>query len=162
MKTVLTHYTQYNLWANNTIIDIIEKLTVEQYVEPQKSSFKSIQETIFHIADVEYNWLQRLQQNNTWEAKATNYGNDVNALKIFLIAQSTNLTQLVAESNITELMQPIGYKNLKGETFNTELYKILMHVVNHGTHHRGQIYTMLHGAGYNALPSIDFIKYVRL
>jgi uncharacterized damage-inducible protein DinB len=53
----------------------------------------------------------------------------------------------------------IEYKNLKGDAFAKPVWEILLHVVNHGTYHRGQIAAMLRQLGH-VPPSTDFIYFV--
>lgn len=54
----------------------------------------------------------------------------------------------------------ITYTNSKGDTFTTGLTDILTHVINHGTHHRGSIITLMKEEGF-VPPNIDYITFVR-
>jgi uncharacterized damage-inducible protein DinB len=56
-----------------------------------------------------------------------------------------------------ELEQRIAYFNSRGERWESTRGDILMHVVLHGTYHRGQIATLLRGAG-GAPAYTDFIE----
>jgi len=50
----------------------------------------------------------------------------------------------VLDGHVPEkLDQPIAYTNSKGHSFRTTLKDVLVHVLNHGMHHRGQITLML-------------------
>jgi uncharacterized damage-inducible protein DinB len=54
----------------------------------------------------------------------------------------------------------ISYTNSKGEPWTSRVEDVLLHVVFHGTHHRGQIASLLRSAG--AEPAyVDFIHAVR-
>ncbi len=55
----------------------------------------------------------------------------------------------------------IAYKNFKGEKFSSRLVDILSHVINHGTHHRGQIGMLLKQTYGVELPPTDYIFYTR-
>lgn len=52
------------------------------------------------------------------------------------------------------LTQPFG----EGEDQDLFLWQVLLHVVNHGTHHRAQIYRVLYDLGVKT-PSDDYIFY---
>lgn len=54
----------------------------------------------------------------------------------------------------------ITYKNLAGVDFSTVLHDIIAHVINHGTHHRGQVGALLKAEGIE-IPALDYILYVR-
>jgi uncharacterized damage-inducible protein DinB len=42
-----------------------------------------------------------------------------------------------------DLARPVSYKNSAGEQFTVALGPLLQHVVNHATHHRSEIATMI-------------------
>lgn len=54
----------------------------------------------------------------------------------------------------------ISYATSKGEPFQTSIRDILFHVINHSTHHRGQIVSDLRQSGI-APPITDYIFYKR-
>ncbi|RYZ97668.1 MAG: hypothetical protein EOP47_21120 [Sphingobacteriaceae bacterium] len=62
----------------------------------------------------------------------------------------------------SDLDQTISYKSLKGIAFESTLTDILTHVINHGTHHRGQIGQYLKFAGIEELPILDYIAFTRI
>jgi len=55
----------------------------------------------------------------------------------------------------------ITYKNTRGDSFENKLSDIIMHLINHGTHHRAQIGQQLKLAGIDSLPNTDYIFYIR-
>jgi uncharacterized damage-inducible protein DinB len=64
--------------------------------------------------------------------------------------------------NEDSLIEKLYYQNTRGDSFNEELYLILMQVFNHGTYHRGQLVTMLRQAGAETIPNSDFISWARI
>ncbi|MEO7145364.1 MAG: DinB family protein, partial [Bryobacteraceae bacterium] len=52
----------------------------------------------------------------------------------------------------------VTFTRLNGETHTVEFHKIVHHVVNHGTYHRGQVAAMLRQSGH-APPSTDLLFY---
>jgi uncharacterized damage-inducible protein DinB len=58
------------------------------------------------------------------------------------------------------LEQPIRYTNSKGEDWSNTVADVLTHVVLHSSYHRGQIASLLGGAGETAAYS-DYIECVR-
>jgi len=61
----------------------------------------------------------------------------------------------------TDFDRIVTYKNTKGDEFNSKLVDILAHVINHGTHHRAQIGSLLKQSENIELPSTDYIFYIR-
>ncbi len=58
------------------------------------------------------------------------------------------------------LARPVTYTNSKGVTYTNTVGDILLHVAMHGSHHRGQIATMLRRAETDP-PYVDYIAFVR-
>jgi uncharacterized damage-inducible protein DinB len=54
----------------------------------------------------------------------------------------------------------ISYKSAKGDAFATPTWQIVLHVVNHGTHHRGQVSGFLRAMGHTP-PPLDFTIFCR-
>ena len=52
----------------------------------------------------------------------------------------------------------VHYRNLAGQPHSVQAWEMVMHVVNHGTYHRGQIATKLRQAGHQPVPT-DFHVY---
>jgi uncharacterized damage-inducible protein DinB len=161
MKNLLANLANYNQWANERMSAALQKLTPVQLNLEQKSSFNSIRKTADHIADCEYNWLKRINGDSTWEDKAKNF-DAISKMTEFWLQQSKAFITLVEQSNTDKLEEIIAYKNSKGEPFKNELYKIISHVMNHCTYHRGQLVTMMRGAGVTEIPATDLIVFYRM
>ncbi len=54
----------------------------------------------------------------------------------------------------------LSYRNTRGETFSAPLRDLLLHVVNHGTYHRGQVVNQLRQLGRPGV-STDLVVYQR-
>ena len=54
----------------------------------------------------------------------------------------------------------VAYQDLKGNPFTTPLWQVVLHVVNHGTHHRGQVSAMIRAMGHTP-PPLDLIRFYR-
>ena len=46
-----------------------------------------------------------------------------------------------------DLQQPLTLRNMQGVEFTMPYWQLVMHLVNHGSYHRGQLATMLRQAG---------------
>jgi uncharacterized damage-inducible protein DinB len=57
-------------------------------------------------------------------------------------------------------LHEVSYRDLKGNPWRTPLWQIVLHVVNHATHHRGQAAGFLRALGH-APPPLDLIAYYR-
>jgi uncharacterized damage-inducible protein DinB len=59
-----------------------------------------------------------------------------------------------------DLATPIPYVNSQGSPFTNTIGDILIHVMIHGAHHRGQIATTLRRVGIEP-PAVDYIVFAR-
>ena len=59
-----------------------------------------------------------------------------------------------------DVLRDVSYRDLKGNPWSTPLWQIVFHVVNHGTHHRGQAAGFLRSMGH-VPPPLDLIAYYR-
>ena len=55
----------------------------------------------------------------------------------------------------------IEYKSLNGQSSTSPYWQMIVHVVNHGTYHRGQVATMLRQLGATPAQSTDMIVFFR-
>jgi uncharacterized damage-inducible protein DinB len=54
----------------------------------------------------------------------------------------------------------IHYQDMKGNSYTSTLWEIVLHVVNHATHHRGQVAGFLRTLGHTP-PPLDLIRFYR-
>ena len=54
----------------------------------------------------------------------------------------------------------VAYKDTKGHAYTSVLWQIVLHVVNHGSHHRGQVSGFLRAMGHPP-PALDLGLYYR-
>jgi len=161
MQPLLLSYARYNLWAHNRVVDFLRKLKPGEPDQEITSSFSSIRKTVFHVYGAQVLWLRRLE--GTSPAAFPAYDSlDFNATLDGLLETSAKLFNLAECSTEESLQKPVTYKNLAGQQYTNPVSEILMHVINHGSYHRGQILTMLRQLGYTELFDSDYIVYTRM
>ncbi|AFM39857.1 hypothetical protein Desaci_0797 [Desulfosporosinus acidiphilus SJ4] len=157
-KSQLIDLYKYDDWANFKLLDGIRQLENEEFIRDLSSSFSSVRDTMVHILGAEELWLSRwmgeqgrslLNANNflTADALSKRWSDFGKLLNSYLDS--------LKEEN---LMEEISYKNLKGIPYSLELWKQMLHVINHSTYHRGQVITMLRQLKKQP-PSLDLINY---
>lgn len=162
MNYTLHRHLSYSLWANGKLAEFIAKADKNIFDSEVKSSFPSLKKTVLHIWDAEYIWLRRLQGESLKDFPSKNFtGNKAHALKGWTDNSKALLDYVVAQG-ADYGNTSITFKNLKGDEFTNTAEEILMHVVNHGTFHRGQLITMLRTLGFTEVSSTDLITYLRI
>jgi uncharacterized damage-inducible protein DinB len=141
----------FNAWANDRALSGAEKLSPEQFLQPMGSSFSSVRDTLAHICGAEWIWLERFQGRSPSALPPTGDFRDVNSLRSHWIAQESALLNFVRSLTQAELDRQFEYKTLKFGVYKNPLWQSMLHVVNHGTYHRGQVTTLLRQLGAEPL-----------
>jgi uncharacterized damage-inducible protein DinB len=151
---------EYNAWANHRVLDACTTLKEEQFTRDLGSSFHSVRDTLAHIMDVEWLYLER------WNGRSPNdlppaesYPNHANVTVRWKEIEQ-DLNHFVARRDAAGLEQRIDYRNTKGAAFSNPLWEMLLHLVNHSTYHRGQVTTLLRQLGTKPA-STDLILFYR-
>lgn len=161
MKELLKKYTKYNIWANERICAMMEKVNPLLLDKELKSSYKSIRKTAYHIWDAETIWIKRLQGKSLKEWPSENFKGGFPEFKNEFLGGSGKFFMYVLNKEPKQLEQNLTYKNTKGVQFTDKIGHIIQHVCNHSTFHRGQIITMLREVGETELFPTDFIAFER-
>jgi uncharacterized damage-inducible protein DinB len=154
--TGLQSFFAYNEWANARLLAATADLSHEQFTRDLQSSFRSIRDTFSHIVSVEWVWLRRWKGESPSAAPDWATSPSRETLRNKLREVETERSAFLASLSDSDLMQPITYRNLKGEEWRYLLGDLLLHLVNHSTYHRGQITTMLRQVGVTP-PSTDLL-----
>lgn len=161
IKDLIEKYGKYNLWANSTLAEALNTLPEDQFITEQKSSFRTIKETVMHMHDAETIWFERLNgvSLTEWPSRGVKC-KGTEAVNLLLDA-SSKLEKLAAELDVYRLTSKCRFLSLDGKEFEMNVSDILQHTFNHSTFHRGQLVTMLRFCGIEKLPSTDYITYIR-
>lgn len=157
----ITRHLRYNVWANERIAEVLTGVDEEILFHERKSSFTSIAKTVMHMRDAEQVWLKRLQGTSLTAFPSAGKTIAKDELIEAFTNSSRELLSVIESKDDSFLHSQCEYRNLKGQPFADVVADILLHVVNHGAYHRGQIITMLREAGVAPLPATDFILYLR-
>jgi len=150
MKEYFQKLFAYNQWANQEILKAVENA--------EKAQDEALP-LLAHIITAQDLWLARIlkaehQNVNLWAEMS------LEAVKSKLPESSEEWSEFVETMNEDHFQEEHQYTNSKGELFLTRLEDVILHVVNHGTHHRAQVSKILRDHGYNP-PATDYIFFTR-
>lgn len=155
---LLRLHLRYTTWASARIVEAAAKLTPAELVHDWKSADKSVLGTLAHVYAADRVWLGRIYGN-----PPTRFLDPEVDVKMEVLQKEwpALLQRWQKWSNaLQDGSASATYKDLQGKEQSTPLWQIVMHVVNHGTHHRGQAVAMIRGMGHTP-PALDLIRFYR-
>ncbi len=159
-KEVLRLHLDYTRWATNRLLDAAAKLTPEELTRDFGTADKSVLGTLVHVFAGDRVWIGRIHGNPPSKFVDPERDMQLSVLQTEWPAVLDQWTAWLSSVEDAGIAAKISYKDLKGNAYQTEAWKIVLHVVNHGTHHRGQVAGFLRAMGYTPQP-LDLIAYYR-
>lgn len=152
---------EYNEWANSRILQSAAQVTAEQFTAPAHLSFGSLRGTLVHVLATETIWRMRsLESISPTALLSESEFPTFEALRQRWVEEGGKLRAYVAPLDDGDMLRMVHYTNTKGTPFDTVLWQLLAHVVNHGTQFRSEAGVAL--TEYGRSPGdLDLIKFLR-
>jgi uncharacterized damage-inducible protein DinB len=139
----------YNYWANHRLLAAAEKCATEQLHASLPMSWHSVMGTFAHILGAEWIWRERCQGVSPTKVLDPSQFTTLAALRRRWDEEEAALRGYVNGLSDADLPRVIDYRNTSGKPLRRVLWQILLHVVNHGTQHRGEIALYLTSFGHS-------------
>ena len=149
MQTYFLKLFAYHEWATQAVWQAaLPYLDTEDY-------FLSL---FSHLFNAQHIWLCRLENRKsefgTWEKHLPQ------KLTSLFDSNQQEWLNYLQKTDESQMSRMVTYTNSQGKEFSNAVMDITAHVLNHGTHHRGQINKKLRELGITP-PAIDYIFYCR-
>jgi len=148
----------YNRWANARSLEGASAVSSADFTKEVGGSFASLRGTLAHVYGAEWIWLERWRGTSPRKLPFSLDFPDVETIRSRWQDVEREQKEFLDSLDAGRLAEVISYVNLKGETFAYPLRRMLQHVVNHSTYHRGQVATLLRQLGATPL-STDLLLY---
>jgi len=144
----------YDRWANRRLWDVVSALpagAADREIGAQ-FSFPTLTGMLAHILAAQIVWLSR------WRGEPPSA---LPSVKDFPDLASlgdrwdlgADLAAFVARLSEQDLARVVDYRNIQGQQFALPLAQQIRHLINHGTHHRSELATMLTILGVSPPPT---------
>ena len=161
MQQCLAKLSRYHCWATEKLFDSVALLSEEQYRSNEGLFFGSVHGTLNHLLLVDQLWLSRINGEPYPVSDLSHeIETDAKMLEAALLNQCDLWFRTCAAMTERRLAQDIKFRNLAGEEGRINAADLLIHVFNHGTHHRGQISAVLAELGVS-VPEMDYYYFVK-
>jgi uncharacterized damage-inducible protein DinB len=149
----------YNHWANSRVLAAAGGLSAEELERDLRTSFGSIRGTFTHVLAVDWVWLERGHGRSPSSVPGVEDWRTVADFQVRWAEVDRGWTDLLEGLTDESLGAEVAYTNFAGVPHRYPLGKVLYHVVNHGSYHRGQVTAMLRELGHQGV-STDFIYFL--
>jgi uncharacterized damage-inducible protein DinB len=151
----------YHHWANRTLFDVARGLGAEAAARDvgKHWSFPTLTRMFSHIYGADWVWLQRFQGASPTTVPGPEFAT-LNALRPAWDALEAEQRAHVDGLSEADLARVVSFKNTRGIEGHVALGPLLQHVVNHATHHRSEVATMVTMTKGSPAPT-DMVLYYR-
>ena len=158
VDTLRTHL-DYTTWASGRLLEAAGKLSPEELTRDFGTADKSVVGTLAHVFAADRIWMARIEGKPP-APFITQEDRDLALLNREWPVLLEVWKQWAAGLNDESLGSRAAYQDLKGNAYTTPYWQIILHVVNHGTHHRGQVSGFLRAMGH-VPPVLDLMAFYR-
>jgi len=150
---------RHNDWARVKLLAAATPLTAAQLDQPFEMGLGSLRATLYHLWAAEFAWLNRWQRQPNAEGWVADCGGEDLAEITRRFAQTAQVREAYLDSvGPGDIDRPITYTNTAGQTYTYPLGDLVLHVCNHGMHHRAQAVNLLKRLGVTPpQPGLDYV-----
>lgn len=161
-EPVLEMY-NYHAWANGVIIDRLNELPEHVYHKEIQSGFSSVSKVLSHIYLTDYAWFDIISGKSMDEAMASSSELKEEVEKKSIEEMKKTFMDLYERNkallSTVDMEKVMVVDNPYAGSLETTISESVLHVVTHGSYHRGNIATMLRQMGHTSVMQ-DFGLYL--
>ena len=158
---VLSELVRYKAWANGLLFDALAKLPEADLVAPRPIVFGSILRTVNHVYAMDQVWQAHLEgRPHGFTTRNPPSAPPLGGLRT--AQQKIDAWYVSYAGSLSESAQAevVNFTFIGGAAAALSRRDIVLHVVNHGTYHRGNVAAMLYQLGVTP-PTTDLPVYLR-
>lgn len=157
LDTLKTHI-DYSVWANQRMLDAAAALTPGELTRDFETADKSVLGTLLHVYGADLVWIERMHGKSLtvrpYDAE------ELATLQSGWPPVGDRWKEYVATLTEEAAEGEIAYSTFRGDAFRSPAWQIILHVVNHGSHHRGQAAGFMRSMGKTP-PVLDLMHFYR-
>ncbi len=143
---------EYLRWGDQQSLLSARSVRDEEYYKEQNISIGSLHKMLVHCMAVQWLWLSRFRGESPQRAEDhTTYPTRMELEQRWPLVHAA-LIDFVGRTTPNQLGNPITYHDTKGASHTLPMRDMILHLIDHGSYHRGQIATMIKRAGGTPLP----------
>ena len=151
----------YNVWANHRVMRLAATLSLDDFKRDiLRASHGGVRGTLAHIMAAEWLWLERWKGVSPSRLFDEGEFADIVALRDRWTIIEEHRAEWLRALRPEALGETVPYRSLDGASWAAPLWKLVQHVLNHSTYHRGQVTLLLRAVGAR-VASTDLVVWDR-
>ncbi len=151
----------YNSWANDRVVSVVATVPEEEYHKDLRSSHGGIHGTLVHLMGAEEIWIKRwLGERPTRIARPEEYPGFTELCAHWKEVDGRAHAFVDALRSDEDIHRIVQYADLRGNPYAQPLGRLMQHVVNHSSYHRGQVACLLRQTGIKPVDT-DLVVFYR-
>lgn len=142
----------YQDWTRDRLMAAVEPLSDKQLDRPFEMGPGSLRQTVGHLYASEWLWLARWKGRPPVRSDVPSDFASMTALRKAWRLTGDERNEFLDTLEDSDLSKQISYTGLDGNERTFTLGQMMLHVCNHGTHHRAQALNMLRHVGVTPPP----------
>jgi uncharacterized damage-inducible protein DinB len=156
-QQLLRDFARYDRWATDGLLAAVDPLPDADYRRGIGLFFGSVHGTLNHLLVTQHLWFRRFAFA---ESPCVELGAEVEPdrgrLRAALLDGAAQWGRFVDGLDAARLAGVLDYTTMRGQAVSLPFATTLLHVLNHGTHHRGQVTAGLTMLGLES-PVLDMV-----
>ena len=148
---------RYHYWARDRQLKACESLTEEQFRRPLGSSFSSIRDTLAHLIAAEWLWLEYWRGRSIESMWSPEQFPTLAAVAERWRKVEFEMLEYLGALNEEALARNVTLVDPQGRAWTYLMWRMMLHLINHQSYHRGQVATLLRQLGIQP-PDVDFLS----
>ncbi len=157
MQSILEELFRFNAWANGRVLGLGEKLSDTELDASRELGLGSLRNTMFHLLAAEEIWLERWQGRPRRPFPVDAAGATVGEIRTRLGAVDRERAAMIRAAGDEGLRRSCNYQDARGNDWSNPLGELMLHVANHGVHHRAQALHFLKHCGHKVPGGLDYV-----
>ena len=153
--------TRYKAWANELIFSMLGAMPYAEVIRERPTRFRNMVHTLNHVYVIDRVFQAHLEgRSHDYTARNTPTHPPLDELRAAVSTLDSWYIDFANKLTPNELERIIPFEFIGGGNGSMTCHEMLLHVVNHGTYHRGFVGDMMYQAGVTP-PATDLPVFLR-
>jgi uncharacterized damage-inducible protein DinB len=140
----------YNYWARDKLLAAVAQVPEHDYLAARPMDYGSIHGTLAHALGGEIVWRARWEGVSLPRIPDRSDFAGLGELTARWREEEATIRGFLARSDDATLMTTVvAYRNIAGESLSRLWWQTLVHLINHGTHHRSEVAAAITQLGHS-------------